>query len=75
MPSTELSADEVREIAREETRKAIRSELRGYAYGVVGLVVGFLGLPLLFMAASSGNLAVVAVVVVALVGFTALLLW
>lgn len=75
MPSGDLSRDEVRKIVREESRNAIRSEIRSLGYGVVGVVVGFVGLPLLLAALFSGDLALTTVVVVALAGFTALLLW
>lgn len=42
---------------------------------MVGVVVGFVGLPLLLAALFSGDLALTTVVVVAFAGFTALLLW
>jgi hypothetical protein len=75
MPSTDLSEDELRDIVREESRRAVRSELKSYGYLIVGLVVGFVGLPLLLGAVFSGNAALVAVAVLAVVVLIALLLW
>ncbi|SEO60930.1 Putative Holin-X, holin superfamily III [Halogranum amylolyticum] len=75
MPSSDLSTDDVREIAREESRNAVRAELRSLGYGVVGLVVGLVGFPLLLAALFSGNPALAAVVVFVIVAVVATLLW
>lgn len=75
MPSTDPTEDEIRAIAREESRNVVRSELKSYGYGVVGLVVGFVGLSLLFGAFLSGNPALIGFAVLATVALIALLLW
>ena len=75
MPSTDLSEDELRDIVREESQRAVRSELRSYGYLLVCLVVGFVGQPLLLGAVFSGIAALVGVAVLAVVVLIALLLW
>lgn len=75
MPSSDLPDDELRDIVREEARRAVRAELRSYGYGVVGLLVGLLGLPLLAGAVLSGNVGAVVLAVLAVGGVTAFLLW
>jgi hypothetical protein len=71
MPSRDLPDDELRDIVREEARRAVRAERRSYGYGVVGL----LGLPLLAGAILSGNIGAVVLAVLAVGGLTAFLLW
>jgi hypothetical protein len=75
MPSRDLPDDELRDIVREEARRAVRAELRSYGYGVVGLLVGLLGLPLLAGAVLSGSIGAVVLAVLAVGGLTAFLLW
>ncbi|SDL89973.1 hypothetical protein SAMN04487949_0108 [Halogranum gelatinilyticum] len=75
MPSSDLSDDELRDIVREESQRAVRSELKSYGYGVVGLVVGFVGLPLVLGAVFTGNSVLVGVAVLAVAVLTAFLLW